>query len=92
MEKLMIQQRAGEFVYAQNHRKNKDVQMVEKMIKKFALLDEKDYDCDGISDTVVTKDKKVYSFNGFLPKDTDYPLCREFLLEGKQHQNRFENQ
>jgi hypothetical protein len=40
MEKLMTQQRAGEFVYAQNHRKNKDGQMVEKRVKKFALLDQ----------------------------------------------------
>jgi hypothetical protein len=26
-----------------------------------------------LSDTIVTKDDKVYSFNGFITKDTDYP-------------------
>jgi hypothetical protein len=36
----------------------------------------KDYDGDGILDTFVTKDGKVYSFNGLIPKDTDYPLRR----------------
>jgi hypothetical protein len=28
----------------------------------------------------------------FLPKDTDYPLRRAFLLEGKKHTNRWGNQ
>jgi hypothetical protein len=37
------------------------------------MLEVKDYDGDRLSDTIVTKDDKVYSFNGFITKDTDYP-------------------
>jgi hypothetical protein len=37
---------------------------------------------------VVTKEGKVYSFNGFLPKDTDYPLHRVFLRQHSKHSNR----
>jgi hypothetical protein len=37
----------------------------------FFFLKYHDYDDNGIDDTVVTKEGKVYSFNGFLPKDTD---------------------
>jgi hypothetical protein len=40
MEKLMIPQRASEFVYAQNHRKNKNEQWVDKTNKKFDMLNE----------------------------------------------------
>jgi hypothetical protein len=45
--------------------------MVQKKNPKFNMLDAQDYDGIGIPDTVVTKEGKVYSFNGFLPKDTD---------------------
>jgi hypothetical protein len=65
MEKLMTPQRASEFVYAQNHIRNKDGQMVEKKNQKFGMLNVQDYDGDGLKDTIVTKDGKVYSFNGF---------------------------
>jgi hypothetical protein len=41
MEKLMIQQRAGEFVYAQNYRLDpKTNQLLPKKNQKFALLQE----------------------------------------------------
>jgi hypothetical protein len=56
------------------------------------MLNYQDYDGDGLEDTIVTKQGKVYYFNGFLPKDTDYPLRRAFLLEGKTHTNRWNNQ
>jgi hypothetical protein len=79
MEKLMTPQRAQEFVHAQNYRLDpKTQQMVPKKEPKFAMLNVQDYDGDGIDDTIVTKEGKVYSFNGFLPKDTDYPLRRYF--------------
>jgi hypothetical protein len=81
MEKFMTPQRATEFVYAQNYRKNKDGQWVEKKNQKFDMLNVQDNDGDGLEDIVVTKDKKVYSFNDFLPKDTEYPLRRAFLME-----------
>jgi hypothetical protein len=42
-----------------------------------------------IPDTFVTKEVKVYSFNNFLPKTTDYLLRRTFLMENMKHQNRF---
>jgi hypothetical protein len=82
----MSQQREGEFVYAQNHRfDSKTNKMVPKKNQKFDLLQEQDYDGDGIDDTVITKEGKVYSFNGFLPKDTDYPLHRSFLMQHNKH-------
>jgi hypothetical protein len=84
----MTPQRAIEFVYAQNHRRNIDGQMVDKKNPKFGMLNVQDYDGDGLEDTLVTKDGKVNSFNGFLPKDTDYPLRRAFLMERKTHTNR----
>jgi hypothetical protein len=93
MEKLMTPQRAQEFVYKQNHRKNKNGEWVEKTKgERYDMLNVQDYDVDGLDDTIVTKGGKVYSFNGFLPKDTDYPLRRAFLMEGKQHQNRWGSQ
>jgi hypothetical protein len=89
MEKLMTPERAEEFVYKQNHRFDKKTnQMVEKKNPKFAKITDFDYDGDGITDTVVTKDGKVYSFNCFLPKDTDYPLRREFLMKNKKHKDK----
>jgi hypothetical protein len=42
------------------------------------MLEYKDYDGDGLEDTIITKEGKVYSFNGYLPKDTDYPLRKTY--------------
>jgi hypothetical protein len=93
MEKLMTPQRAQEFVQAQNYRLDpKTNQMVQKKNPKFDMLNVQDYDGDGLPDTVVTKEGKVYSFNGFLPKDTDYPLRRAFLMQHSKHTNRFGHQ
>jgi hypothetical protein len=36
----------------------------------------------------VTKDGKVYSFNGFITKDTDYPLRQAYYKQGFKHQNK----
>jgi isocitrate dehydrogenase len=41
---------------------------VAKKNQKFAVLQQQDYDGDGISDTVVTKEGKIYCFNGFFTK------------------------
>jgi hypothetical protein len=72
MENLMTPQKAQKFVHAQNYRIDpKTSQAVQKKNPKFDILNVQDYDGDGIDDTNVTKDGKVYSFNGFLPKDTD---------------------
>jgi hypothetical protein len=49
-----------------------------KKNQKFAKLDVKDYYSYGLPDIVVTKEGKVYSFNDFLPKDTEYPSLRPF--------------
>jgi hypothetical protein len=89
----MIPQRAQEFVHAQNIRFDKKTnRMVQKKNPKLDMLNGQDYDGDGIDDTIVSKEEKVYSFNGFLPKDTDYPLRRSYLMENRKHQNRFGNQ
>jgi hypothetical protein len=75
MEKLITHQRAGEFIETQNHKFDQKANSVaSKKNQKFAMLDEQDFDVDGVPDTIVTKEGKVFSFKGFLPKDTDYPL------------------
>jgi hypothetical protein len=54
MEKLMIPQKAEEFVYHKNHRLNPKTNHIgTKMNKKFAMLEDSDYD-DGVSDNGVT--------------------------------------
>jgi hypothetical protein len=45
------------------------------------LLENADYNNDSIPDTVVTKGGKGYSFNGYLTKDSDFPLRKKFIAE-----------
>jgi hypothetical protein len=52
------------------------------------MLPVKDYDGDNLDVTIVTKDGKVYSFNGFITKDTDYPLRQSYYNQGFKHQNK----
>jgi hypothetical protein len=85
MGKLMISQRAGEFIYKNNYNINKQGQEVKKKNKKFDMLSYKDYDGDGLEDTIATKDGKVYSFNGYMPKFSDYPLHKTFLSQNIKH-------
>jgi hypothetical protein len=69
IEKLMTRQRTREFIHAQNYRYDtKTQQVVPKKNQKFNLLQEQDYDGDGIDDIVVTKEGKVYYCNGFFHK------------------------
>jgi hypothetical protein len=49
------------------------------------MLEYKDYDSDGLEDIIVIKDGKVYSFNGVMPKDSDYSLLKTFLAQNIQH-------
>jgi hypothetical protein len=48
----------------------------------------KDYEGDRIDDTIIIKDGKVYSFNGFIKKDTDYSFRQAYLSYGFQHINK----
>jgi hypothetical protein len=92
MEKLMTPQRAQEFVHAQNYRLDpKTNQMVPKKNQKFIKYDYMDYDGDGIPDIIITKEGEINFFNGFLPKVTNYPICRTFLMQHSKHTNRFGN-
>jgi hypothetical protein len=96
MEKLMTPTRAQEFIFKQNNRFDKKTNqwIAKKNNPKthFDMLNVQDYDGDGLDDTIVTKGGKVYSVNGVLPKDTDYPIKRAFLMENNKHMNRFGNQ
>jgi hypothetical protein len=57
---------------------------IKKDDNKYMLLDDADYNNDNIPDTVVTKGGKVYFFNGYLIKDTDFPLRKRFVANHKE--------
>jgi hypothetical protein len=59
------------------------------------LLEDSDYNNDNIPDPVVTKGGKVYSFYGYLTKDSDLPLRKRFVADhrgkyatGRKNKNR----
>jgi hypothetical protein len=66
---------------------NKRNEKIKKDENKFILLDDDDYNNDTIPDTAVTKGGKVYSFNGYLTKDTDFPLRKRFVGTHKDKYN-----
>jgi hypothetical protein len=72
LEGLMVPNPAAEFVQTHNTHKNKQGQLVDNKVKRYKVEDVQDYDRDDLNDTIVTKDGKLYSFNGFITKDTDY--------------------
>jgi hypothetical protein len=72
LESLMTYDRAQEFVTKRNEKIKKDE-------NKYMLLEDADYNNDAIPDTVGTKGGKVYSFNGYLTKDADFPLRKRFV-------------
>jgi hypothetical protein len=84
MEKLMTPQRATEFIHKNNYYKNKEGQEVQKKNPKYELMKYKDYDGDGLEDTIVTQEGKVYSFNGYMPKDSDYPSHKTYLSQNNK--------
>jgi hypothetical protein len=45
----------------------------------FMLLEDADDNNDAIPDTIVAKGGKVYSFNGYLTKDSDFPLRKRLI-------------
>jgi predicted fused transcriptional regulator/phosphomethylpyrimidine kinase len=71
LESLVTYERAHEFV-------NKRNEKIKKNENKFLLLEDADYNNDNIPDTVVTKGGKVYSFNVYLTKDTEFPFRNKF--------------
>jgi hypothetical protein len=72
LESLMIYDRTHEYMNKRNEKIKKDENI-------FRLLEDADYNNDNIPDTVVTKGGKVYSFNGYLTKDTDFPFRNKFV-------------
>jgi hypothetical protein len=80
LKSLMTYQRAQEFISKRNENIKKDQ-------NKFMLLDDADYNNDSIPDIVVTKGGKEYSFNGFLTKDTNFPLQKRFAGTYKDKYN-----
>ena len=49
----------------------------------YRVLPEVDYDGDNVNDIIVTKNGKVYSFNGYMPKDNDWPLRGAYLAKNQ---------
>jgi hypothetical protein len=86
---LIVPNRAHESIGTHNtHIDKKTKQRVANKVQQYDMLQPKDYDGDGLADTIVTKDGKIYSFNGFVTKDNDYPLRQVYLNQGFKHENK----
>jgi hypothetical protein len=48
--------------------------------KAWSILKYQDYDGDNVPDVIVGYKNKLYSYNGFRPKETDYPLRQAFYV------------
>ena len=71
----------------QSHKRAKDwtVKRNKKLKKEnhYHVLPENDYDGDDTPDIIVTKNGKIYSFNGYMPKENDWPLRGTYLSHNR---------
>jgi len=71
----------------QSHKRAKDwtVKRNKKLKKEnhYHVLPEVDYDGDDTPDIIVTKNGKIYSFNGYMPKENDWPLRGTYLSHNR---------
>jgi hypothetical protein len=47
----------------------------------YAILPYQDYDGDNVPDTIIGRNNKIYSYNGYRPKDSDHALRQAFFIE-----------
>jgi hypothetical protein len=46
----------------------------------YKLLEFQDYDGDTVPDTIIGRNNKIYSYNGYRPKETDHPLRQAYFM------------
>jgi hypothetical protein len=47
----------------------------------YSILPWQDYDGDEVPDTIIGRNNKIYSYNGYRPKESDHPLRQAFFVE-----------
>jgi hypothetical protein len=47
----------------------------------YNILAYQDYDGDNVPDTIIGRNNKIYSYNGFRPKDSDHALRAAYYVE-----------